>query len=139
MDMIGEVAGIAVQMIILLILLQLLLKESHDDSDQIKEKTQQYNQVNLVPAVVEQGWCTIISNLLGLPEHDTREKVLKTVQVLLDFCCDSYKGDHRLNNALNLLRQEYEVLAAEEQKEGDEGGYFKEILTSINSIAQQLK
>lgn len=122
-----------------LVVEKLLLKELHDDSDQIKEKTQQYNQVNLVPAIVEQGWCTIISNLLGLPEHDTREKVLKTVQVLLDFCSDSYKEDHHLNNELNLLRQEYEELAAEEQKEGDEGGYFKEILSSINSIAQQLK
>ncbi|XP_053140932.1 nucleotide exchange factor SIL1 isoform X2 [Hemicordylus capensis] len=124
-----------------LIVEKLLLKDSHDDDDddQIQERTQQYSQVNLVPAIVEQGWCTIISNLLMLPEHDTREKVLKTVHVILGFCSDSYKGDHNLNQTLSLLRQEYEELAAEEQKEGDEDGYFKELLSSINSIAQQLK
>ncbi|XP_062981336.1 nucleotide exchange factor SIL1 [Elgaria multicarinata webbii] len=120
-----------------LIVEKLLL--THDNDTQTREITQQYSQVNLVPAIVEQGWCTIISNLLQMPEHDTREKVLKTVHVLLASCRDSYTGDHDLGHTLNLLRQEYEDLAAEEQKEGDEDGYFKELLSSINSIAQQLK
>ncbi|XP_070812228.1 nucleotide exchange factor SIL1 [Pituophis catenifer annectens] len=115
-----------------------LIKNS-DDKDEAHEKTQQYSQVNLMPAIVEQGWCTIISNLLRTPEHDSREKVLKTVHVLLAFCKDAYAGDPTLNHVLSLLRQEYEELAEEEQKEGDEDGYFKELLHSINSIAQQLK
>ncbi|XP_063171736.1 nucleotide exchange factor SIL1 isoform X2 [Candoia aspera] len=115
-----------------------LLKIS-DNEDQGHEKTQQYSQVNLVPAIVEQGWCTIISNLLKMPEHDTREKVLKTVYVLLTFCRETYRGDPAFNHTLGLLRQEYEELAQEEQKEGDEDGYFKELLHFINNIAQQLK
>nr|XP_056712398.1 nucleotide exchange factor SIL1 [Euleptes europaea] len=122
-----------------LIIEKLLLKESEGQDDHMEERTQQYHQVNLVPAIVEQGWCTIISNLLKRPQHDTREKVLKTVDVLLAFCRENYKGDHNLNHTLSLLRQEYEELAAEEQKEGDGDGYFKELLGSINSIAQQLK
>ncbi|XP_061478425.1 nucleotide exchange factor SIL1 isoform X3 [Rhineura floridana] len=121
-----------------LVVEKLLLKDSPDDN-QIRERAQQYSQVNLVPAVVEQGWCMIISNLLKMPEHDTREKVLKTMHVLLDSCRDSYKEDHSLNHTVGLLRQEYEELAAEEQKEGEEDGYFKELLGSINSLAQQLK
>ncbi|ETE66275.1 Nucleotide exchange factor SIL1 [Ophiophagus hannah] len=115
-----------------------LLKNS-DDEDEAHGKTQQYSQVNLMPAIVEQGWCTIISNLLRAPEHDSREKVLKTVHVLLAFCKDTYAGDPALNHALSRLRQEYEELAEEERKEGEEDGYFKELLHSINSIAQQLK
>ncbi|XP_026566226.1 nucleotide exchange factor SIL1 isoform X1 [Pseudonaja textilis] len=115
-----------------------LLKNS-DDEDEAGGKTQQYSQVNLMPAIVEQGWCTIISNLLRAPEHDSREKVLKTVHVLLAFCKDAYAGDPVLNHTLSLLRQEYEELAEEERKEGEEDGYFKELLHSINSIAQQLK
>uniref|UniRef100_A0A670Y876 Nucleotide exchange factor SIL1 n=1 Tax=Pseudonaja textilis TaxID=8673 RepID=A0A670Y876_PSETE len=107
--------------------------------DEAGGKTQQYSQVNLMPAIVEQGWCTIISNLLRAPEHDSREKVLKTVHVLLAFCKDAYAGDPVLNHTLSLLRQEYEELAEEERKEGEEDGYFKELLHSINSIAQQLK
>uniref|UniRef100_A0A8D0ECM5 Nucleotide exchange factor SIL1 n=2 Tax=Salvator merianae TaxID=96440 RepID=A0A8D0ECM5_SALMN len=118
---------------------KLLVKDLHNDSTQIHERAQQYSQVNLVPAIVEQGWCKIISNFLKTPEHDIREKVLKTVHVLLAFCKDSYKEDQNLSHTLSLLRQEYELLAAEEQKEGDEDGYFKELLSSINSIAQQLK
>ncbi|XP_077168852.1 nucleotide exchange factor SIL1 isoform X1 [Paroedura picta] len=118
---------------------KLLLEESQDDDDHMQERTQQYNQVNLGPAIVEQGWCTIISDLLKLPKHDTREKVLKTVHVLLALCRDDYKGDHGLNHTLSRLRLEYEELVAEEQEEGDEDGYFKELLSSINSIAQQLK
>lgn len=123
-----------------LVIEKMLLKESQeDDDDHLQEKTQQYNQVNLGPAIMEQGWCTIISDLLKMPEHDTREKVLKTVHVLLAFCRDNYRGDHSLNHTLDLLRREYEELAAEEQKEGEEDGYFKELLSSINRIAQQLK
>uniref|UniRef100_A0A8C7E0U5 Nucleotide exchange factor SIL1 n=1 Tax=Naja naja TaxID=35670 RepID=A0A8C7E0U5_NAJNA len=109
------------------------------EKDEAHGKTQQYSQVNLMPAIVEQGWCTIISNLLRAPEHDSREKVLKTVNVLLSFCKDTYAGDPALNHALSRLRQEYEELAEEERKEGEEDGYFKELLHSINSIAQQLK
>uniref|UniRef100_A0A2D4LDF9 Nucleotide exchange factor SIL1 n=1 Tax=Micrurus spixii TaxID=129469 RepID=A0A2D4LDF9_9SAUR len=115
------------------------LFKNSDDKDEAHGKTQQYSQVNLMPAIVEQGWCTIISNLLRAPEHDSREKVLKTVHVLLAFCKDTYARDSALNHALSLLRQEYEELAEEERKEGEEDGYFKELLHSINSIAQQLK
>ncbi|XP_042300934.1 nucleotide exchange factor SIL1 isoform X1 [Sceloporus undulatus] len=118
---------------------KLLHKEPLDDNHQVRERVEQYSQVALVPAIVEQGWCAIISNLLRMPEHDTREKVLKTVHVLLAFCRESYSHDHSLAHTLSLLRQEYEELAAEEQKEGEEDGYFKELLSSINSITQQLK
>ena len=117
----------------------MLQKDLPGDHDQTRERLEQYSQVNLVPAIVEQGWCTIIPDLLKMPEHDAREKILKTVQVLLAFCRESYLEDRGLNHTLSLLCQEYEELAAEEQKEGEENGYFKELLGSINSIAQQLK
>lgn len=117
----------------------MLLEDSQNKEVQMEEKVQQYSQVNLVPAVVEQGWCVIISNLLALPEHDTREKVLKTVRVLMAFCRDGYHGDHALRTTLSMLRTEYEELAAEEQREGDKDGYFKELLSSINTIIQELR
>ncbi|XP_043376262.1 nucleotide exchange factor SIL1 isoform X2 [Dermochelys coriacea] len=122
-----------------LILEKMLLEDSENKEDQMKEKVQQYKQVNLVPAVVEQGWCVIISNLLALPEHDTREKVLKTVRILMAACRDGYQGDYALSTTLSMLRTEYEELAAEEQREGDKDGYFKELLSSINTIIQELR
>uniref|UniRef100_A0A663MYS4 Nucleotide exchange factor SIL1 n=1 Tax=Athene cunicularia TaxID=194338 RepID=A0A663MYS4_ATHCN len=103
------------------------------------EKIQQYRQVKLVPAVVEQDWCVVVSNLLAMPEHDTREKVLKMVGVLMAFCKERYRGDQALGTTLSLLRSEYEELAAEEQREGDKDGYFKELLGSVNTIIQELR
>uniref|UniRef100_A0A8C3J3S1 Nucleotide exchange factor SIL1 n=1 Tax=Calidris pygmaea TaxID=425635 RepID=A0A8C3J3S1_9CHAR len=104
-----------------------------------EEKIQQYRQVKLVPAVVEQDWCVVVSNLLATPEHDTREKVLKTVGVLMAFCKERYRGDQALSTTLSLLRSEYEELAAEEQREGDKDGYFQELLGSVNTIIQELR
>ncbi|XP_054245180.1 nucleotide exchange factor SIL1 [Indicator indicator] len=121
-----------------LIVEKLLLEDSQQE-DQLEEKMLQYQQVRLVPAVVEQDWCVAVSNLLAVPEHDTREKVLKTVAVLMSFCRERYQGDQALSSTLGLLRREYEELAAQEQREGDKDGYFSELLGSVNTIIQQLR
>uniref|UniRef100_A0A8D0F3D9 Nucleotide exchange factor SIL1 n=1 Tax=Strix occidentalis caurina TaxID=311401 RepID=A0A8D0F3D9_STROC len=113
--------------------------ETLHHGDQMAEKIQQYRQVKLVPAVVEQDWCVVVSNLLAMPEHDSREKVLKMVGVLMAFCRERYRGDQALSTTLSLLRSEYEELAAEEQREGDKDGYFKELLGSVNTIIQELR
>ncbi|KFV48908.1 Nucleotide exchange factor SIL1, partial [Gavia stellata] len=120
------------------LIMEKVLLEDSQHGDQMEEKIQQYRQVKLVPAVVEQDWCVVVSNLLAMPEHDTREKVLKTVGVLMAFCKERYRGDQALSTTLGLLRSEYEELAAEEQREGDKDGYFKELLGSVNSIIQEL-
>ncbi|NWR80484.1 SIL1 factor, partial [Centropus unirufus] len=122
-----------------LIMEKMLLEHSEQGGAQMEEKLQQYRQVKLVPAVVEQDWCVAVSQLLAMPEHDTREKVLKTVSALMAFCKESFQGDRALSSTLGLLRREYEELAAEEQREGDRDGYFKELLGSVNTIIQELR
>nr|XP_025953527.1 nucleotide exchange factor SIL1 isoform X1 [Dromaius novaehollandiae] len=121
------------------LIMEKMLLEDSQNGDQMEEKIQQYRQVKLVPAVVEQDWCVIVSNLLAMPEHDTREKVLKTVSVLMAFCKERYQDDQSLGTTLSLLRREYEELAAEEQREGDKDGYFSELLGSVNTIIQELR
>ncbi|NXG72421.1 SIL1 factor, partial [Baryphthengus martii] len=121
------------------LIMEKMLLEDSQLGDQMEEKIQQYRQVKLVPAVVEQDWCVVVSNLLAMPEHDTREKVLKTVGVLMAFCKERYRGDGALSTTLSLLRSEYEELAAEEQREGDKDGYFQELLGSVNSIIRELR
>ncbi|XP_051486747.1 nucleotide exchange factor SIL1 isoform X2 [Apus apus] len=121
------------------LIMEKMLLEDSQHGDQTEEKIQQYQQVKLVPAVVEQDWCVVVSNLLAMPEHDTREKVLKTVGVLMTFCKELYREDQALSSTLSLLRSEYEELAAEEQREGDKDGYFGELLGSVNSIIQELR
>ncbi|XP_017593669.1 PREDICTED: nucleotide exchange factor SIL1 isoform X1 [Corvus brachyrhynchos] len=121
------------------LIMEKMLLEDSQHGEQMEEKIQQYQQVRLVPAVLEQGWCTLVPNLLAMPEHDTREKVLKLVGVLMAFCREHYRGDPALGTALSLLRSEYEELAAQEQREGDKDGYFRELLGSINTIIQELR
>nr|XP_031361912.1 nucleotide exchange factor SIL1 [Lonchura striata domestica] len=121
------------------LIMEKMLLEDSQHGEQMEEKIQQYQQVRLVPAVVEQGWCALVPNLLAMPEHDTREKVLKLVGVLVAFCREHYRGDPALGTTLRLLRSEYEELAAEEQREGDKDGYFRELLGSVNTIIQELR
>ncbi|XP_062485259.1 nucleotide exchange factor SIL1 isoform X3 [Pezoporus occidentalis] len=120
------------------LIMEKVLLEDSQHGDHLEEKLQQYRQVKLVPAVVEQDWCVVVSNLLAVPEHDSREKVLKMVGVLMAFCRERYRGDPALSTTLSLLRSEYEELAAEEQREGDKDGYFRELLGSVNTIIQEL-
>ncbi|MEE6479023.1 hypothetical protein FKM82_012098 [Ascaphus truei] len=110
-----------------------------NNTGQNKEKIQQYNQINLLSAIKERGWCTIISNLLELPENDAREKVLKTVSLLITSCRDQFREDQNLHNILNGLRNEYKDLVVDEQNSGEKDGYFSELLKLINDIVDQLK
>ncbi|KAJ7411659.1 Nucleotide exchange factor SIL1 [Willisornis vidua] len=120
------------------LIMEKMLLEGSQHGEQMAEKLQQYQQVRLVPAVLEQDWCAVPPTLLAMPEHDTREKVLKLVGVLMAFCREHYRGDPAMGTALGLLRSEYEELAAQEQREGDKDGYFGELLGSINTILQEL-
>ncbi|XP_006891242.1 PREDICTED: nucleotide exchange factor SIL1-like [Elephantulus edwardii] len=103
------------------------------------EKLQQYRQVHLLPGLREQGWCAITANLLALPEHDAREKVLQALGALLATCRDHYREDAQLSRTLAGLQMEYQALAALELQEGDDEGYFRELLSSINSLLQELR
>ncbi|NP_001084696.1 nucleotide exchange factor SIL1 precursor [Xenopus laevis] len=115
----------------------LLYKENN--TEQYEQKYQQYNQINLLESITEQGWCPIISDLLRLPENDSREKVLKAVLTLIPLCRAEFLKDCNLLTLLNSLRKEYEGLAAEELRSGEQDGYFSEILSLTISITDKLK
>lgn len=103
------------------------------------EKLQQYRRVQLLPSLREQGWCEITAHLLALPEHDAREKVLQTLGALLATCRDHYHQDPTLSRTLASLQAEYQALAAQELQEGEDEGYFWELLGSINSLLKELR
>uniref|UniRef100_A0A8C5UFP4 Nucleotide exchange factor SIL1 n=1 Tax=Malurus cyaneus samueli TaxID=2593467 RepID=A0A8C5UFP4_9PASS len=124
---------------VITLLYDLIMEKDSQHGEQMEEKRQQYQQVRLVPAVLEQDWCAVGPRLLALPEHDSREKVLKLVAALMAVCRERYRGDPALGTALSLLRSEYEQLAAQEQQDGDMDGYFGELLGSINTIIQELR
>lgn len=103
------------------------------------EKLQQYRQVHLLPGLREQGWCEITAHLLALPEHDAREKVLQTLGVLLATCRDHYRQDPQLSRTLASLQVEYQALASLELQDGEDEGYFRELLGSVNSLLKELR
>ncbi|XP_021567224.1 nucleotide exchange factor SIL1 [Carlito syrichta] len=103
------------------------------------EKLQQYRQVHLLPGLQEQGWCQIIAHLLALPGHDAREKVLQTLGALLAPCRDHYRQDPQLSRTLVSLQAEYQALASLELQDGEDEGYFRELLGSVDSLLRELR
>lgn len=114
-------------------------EEAELTQDSSPEKLQQYRQVQLLPGLQEQGWCEITAQLLALPEHDAREKVLQTLGALLTTCRDRYRQDLQLSRTLGRLQAEYQALASLELQEGEDDGYFRELLASINSLMKELR
>lgn len=109
-------------------------EEAELTQDADPEKLQQYRQVQLLPSLQEQGWCEITARLLALPEHDAREKVLQTLGTLMATCQDHYKQDLELGRMLASLQAEYQALAALELQEGEDKGYFQELLDTIRTL-----
>ncbi|XP_076768941.1 nucleotide exchange factor SIL1 isoform X2 [Arvicanthis niloticus] len=114
-------------------------EEAELTQDSSPEKLQQYRQVHLLPGLREQGWCEITAQLLALPEHDAREKVLQTLGALLTTCRDRYRQDPQLSRTLSSLQAEYQALASLELQEGEDDGYFRELLASIDSLMKELR
>ncbi|XP_021111559.1 nucleotide exchange factor SIL1 isoform X2 [Heterocephalus glaber] len=114
-------------------------QEAELTQDVSPEKLQQYRQVHLLPGLQEQGWCEITAHLLALPEHDAREKVLQTLGALLATCQDHYRQDPQLSRTLASLQAEYQALATLELQEGEDEGYFRELLGSIDSLLRELR
>lgn len=114
-------------------------EEAELTQDSSPEKLQQYRQVHLLPGLREQGWCEITAQLLALPEHDAREKVLQTLGALLTTCRDRYRQDLQLSRTLSSLQAEYQALASLELQEGEDDGYFRELLGSIDSLMKELR
>lgn len=114
-------------------------EEAELTQDSSPEKVQQYRQVHLLPGLREQGWCEITAQLLALPEHDAREKVLQTLGALLTTCRDRYRQDLELSRTLGSLQAEYQALASLELQEGEDDGYFRELLASIDSLMKELR
>ncbi|XP_068960415.1 nucleotide exchange factor SIL1 isoform X1 [Petaurus breviceps papuanus] len=134
-----EVLAVRVVTLLYDLVTEKMLVETTEHVQDSPEKVQQYRQVELMPGLQEQGWCAIVSGLLGLPEHDTREKVLRTLSALLSPCRARYRQDVLLSSTLQGLRAEYQELAALEQRDGEENGYFQEMLGTINGFLQELR
>lgn len=95
------------------------------------EKMRQYNQVPLLEAMMEHGWCDRIPSLLQLSDHDSREHVLTAMQTLVDSCKPKFRQSR---DKLDKLKLEYVQLAHEE----DDGDYFRNLVSVIDKLLQNV-
>ncbi|XP_070993861.1 nucleotide exchange factor SIL1-like isoform X2 [Oncorhynchus clarkii lewisi] len=103
------------------------------------ERLVQYAQVSLMPLLAEQGWCSLVPELLASPEHDWKEKALRTILAMMPHCQTQYRQDYTLSSSLHTLQEQYQELVLSEQVLGDEDGYFGEILALLETVLLKLK
>ncbi|XP_055782505.1 nucleotide exchange factor SIL1-like isoform X1 [Salvelinus fontinalis] len=103
------------------------------------ERLRQYAQVSLQPLLAEQGWCSLVPELLASPEHDWKEKALRTILAMMPHCQTQYRKDYALSSSLSALQEQYQELVLTEQVLGDEDGYFGEILALLETVVLKLK
>ncbi|XP_053487549.1 nucleotide exchange factor SIL1 isoform X2 [Ictalurus furcatus] len=99
-----------------------------------KEHMQQYGDISLFPMLVEQGWCSMVPELLASPKHDWREKALQTLLAMMPHCRTLYLQNPTLSTSLSVLQKQYQELALGERNLGEDDGYFGEILALVESL-----
>ncbi|XP_030841956.1 nucleotide exchange factor SIL1 [Strongylocentrotus purpuratus] len=107
------------------------------DTDEVaKERKLQYEKIHLVPMVIEGGWCDAVPILLSVPDHDTREKILFSLNTLRLFC--DYSSNVDLQSRLETLRKEYGKLAEEESLNGDGDDFFHSLHSTVDGIIKAI-
>ncbi|XP_058253692.1 nucleotide exchange factor SIL1 [Hemibagrus wyckioides] len=104
-----------------------------------QEHFQQYSDIPLFPMLVEQGWCSLVPEILGCPNHDWREKTLQALLALMPHCQTLYLQNPTLSTSLGFLQKQYQELAFGERTLGEDDGYFGEILVLVESVMVKIQ
>ncbi|XP_052430621.1 nucleotide exchange factor SIL1 isoform X2 [Carassius gibelio] len=104
-----------------------------------QERLRQYAEVSLLPVLVEQGWCSLVPELLVSPEHDCREKALRTLLAMMAQCQTQYKQNPALTASLSELQKQYQELVLTEQDVGEQDGYFADILALVDTVVVKMQ
>ncbi|XP_008417956.2 LOW QUALITY PROTEIN: nucleotide exchange factor SIL1 [Poecilia reticulata] len=103
------------------------------------ERLRQYSQVSLQEELMEEGWCSLVPQLLQSAEHDYREKALRALLAMTPVCLDQYRSDDALLGSLLALRLQYSELIQSEMILGEETSYFTEMVELIDSLQVKVK
>jgi hypothetical protein len=93
-------------------------------------------RVPLLESIVERGWCKLVPQLLNIPEHDSREKVLNLMWTVNVPCHMEFSNYVR---TLESLKLEYSDLAKQEVQDvsGDvDVSYFAELLQKVDRMIE---
>lgn len=109
-----------------------------DSASTHQEHLQQYGDTLLFTILVEQGWCSLVPEILASPEHDWREKALQTLLAMMPHCQPLYLHNPSLSTALSVLQKQYKELTLKERSLGEDDSYFGEILDLVNSLMEKI-
>ncbi|XP_010786114.1 nucleotide exchange factor SIL1 [Notothenia coriiceps] len=104
-----------------------------------QELLRQYSLVSLREGLLEEGWCSLIPELLDSTEHDFREKALRAMLALAPVCVDQYRSHSSLKASLLLLREQYQDMIQSQMILGEENEYFEEMMDLINALHVKLR
>lgn len=104
-----------------------------------QEHFQQYDYITLFPMLVEQGWCSLVPEILSCPDHDSREKALQTLLALMPHCQTLFLQNPTLSTSLGLLQKQYQELALRERSLGEDDDYFDEILVLVETVMLKIQ
>ncbi|KAK5865306.1 hypothetical protein PBY51_016480 [Eleginops maclovinus] len=104
-----------------------------------QERLRQYSVVSLREGLLEEGWCSLIPQLLDSTEHDYREKALRAMLALAPVCVDQYRSHSSLKASLLSLREQYQDMIQSQMILGEENGYFEEMIDLINALHIKLR
>ncbi|KAK5897570.1 hypothetical protein CesoFtcFv8_010621 [Champsocephalus esox] len=99
-----------------------------------QELLRQYSLVSLREGLLEEGWCSLIPELLDSTEHDFREKALRAMLALAPVCVDQYRSHRSLKASLLRLREQYQDMIQSQMILGEENEYFEEMMDLINAL-----
>ena len=84
----------------------------------------------------EHGWCNLVTTLLGVSEHDAREKVIVAMATLAKECKLTFISSME---KLLQLEREYDALSQEEINENSDDMYYTGILKTLASLIRQIR
>ncbi|KAL8565967.1 hypothetical protein ACOMHN_054952 [Nucella lapillus] len=113
------------------------LHSKHSDASDSaqEERLRQYREISLQEAMLESGWCSLISSLLVVPGHDSREKVLAAMETVLPVCQASFQSSVPV---LKTLREDYRDLVREEQEDGEDDGFYQGLVDRVQGLLARL-
>lgn len=108
------------------------LRESLIGDNGDKERLRQYKEVPLLETLVEKGWCSLMPQLLEIPDLDSQEKILKAMRLTYDSCRQEFLNSKQ---ELKALKESYKTQWAQD-KDND---YLESLLAIVEHMLETWK
>ena len=106
---------------------------SNDENSVIKLK--QYHEIDLKEAIVSNGFCHLIPNLLNSGDYEIVEKTIEAMNSFLNFCENDFIENVSL---LKKVSDNFEILSKSEAKDNSNDNYFTNLFKLSTNLLNKL-